>query len=713
MSDDETASPPLIVGVCVVGFHHTRGPEVEFWIGENGEDMSNRWPNLPFQSLPDGSHSHEEDYSYFTLLYEPQPGDVATEPTTYFGISCNRQIRADKLLYKDAEVTRSTVQKSVVVVARKPIFGPIREKLAVVTRAYFLQANFQDRTIIITLYNNLVQLFHSDIAETDLYNGMTLRELVHRFKYKTLVLFKALILEPRILFFGSNTELLCSSQFSLVSLIPGLIERLEDCASPSLNSYEDTLKKSTSLRSSDRESLLAFMGLPLQAFGKGGLFNPYTPLQQLETLTKADTKFYLIGSTNSLLLSQKEKFADILVNIDNNSVEILNPEFESPLQLTTCDRKWIDSISHAVDDTWSDEDNNDPGSIVFTGSEDFIRWKFEEYLMALLSSVKYDGYLQKYGPPLSPEDLLPTIDGNPAEDFNMNWINRWKLTNNYRVFHKFTDEELFDVVMPKHPFTGSFSLEEVQRKLSQQMQNLAPARDAIAKTFSTGSQRVTTAFGNFWAEIEAMREKERARRDAQKFAMRQENADAESVAGTDELNTAKASPSSVSSGSSVSSRRQHHITLATDSSPVSSWTRWAQERRLRGFGSRKPSSPRSTSHGSDSPPSVDSKSTPPAASPLSSPSSQPPTLPSRPHATASDPTPESYTTISLEDPNSNTNNPSTASSIELPMHDVYPTNDPDDDDDSDDSDLGYVPISTKDINPWDQHSGDQQSEMAT
>ncbi|KAK9373069.1 transport protein Avl9-domain-containing protein [Lipomyces chichibuensis] len=469
---DSEVDPPaegLIVGVCVVGFHHTRGPEVEYWIDEDGKDQSTRWANLPFQSLPDGSHSHEEDYSYFTLFYEPDETETekGKRPTTYFGISCNRQIRTTELLYKSADVTRSTVQKSVVVVARKPIFGPIREKLAVVTRAYFLQGNFEDRTIINNLYENLVQLFQQGIGEADLYNGMTLRELVYRFKWRTLVLFKALILEPRILFFGSNTELLCSSQFSLVSLIPGLIEHLEDSASPILDSYEYTLKKSTSLRSSDRASLLAFMGLPLQVFGKGGMFNPYTPLQQLEALSGEETKFYLIGSTNSLLLSQKHKFADIIVNVDLNTVEILNPEFEAPLLLTSHDRKWIDSIFHAVSETWSDEDTGRLESVGFAGSEDYIRWQFEDYLMALLASVKYDGFLTKYCGPPPPEALLPEIDGNPAVDFNLDWIEKWKTTNNFRIFQQFTDEELFDVVEPRHLSSGGISLEDVQRKVAQ------------------------------------------------------------------------------------------------------------------------------------------------------------------------------------------------------------------------------------------------------
>ncbi|KAK9478275.1 transport protein Avl9-domain-containing protein [Lipomyces japonicus] len=512
-SDDDDG---VIVGVCVVGFHHTRGPEVEYWIGEGGKDYSTRWANLPFQSLPDGSHSHEEDYSYFTLLFKPTEEDENQTPTTYFGISCNRQIRTTELLYKSADVTRSTVQKSVVVVARKPIFGPIREKLAVVTRAYFLQGNFEDRTIINNLWENLVQLFYNGVIEADLYNGMALRELVYRFKWRSLVLFKALLLESRILFFGSNTELLCSSQFSLVSLIPGLIDHLDDSASPELDSYEHKLKKSTSLKSSDRNSLLSFMGLPLQIFGKGGMFNPYTPLQQLEALSNKETKFYLIGSTNSLLLSQKHKYADVLVNMDDNSIEVLNPDLEVPLRLTPQDRKWIDAISYAVSETWPDQNSGRTESIIFLGSEDYVRWQFEDYIMAFLSSVKYDGFLRKYGRPPPPEALLPQIDGNPAIEFGMEFVYKWKKTNNYRIFQQFTDEELFDVVEPKHLSTGGISLDEVQKKVAQQVQNLAPAGQAIAKTISSGSQKVSTAFGNFWSELESMKEKEKNRRESQR-----------------------------------------------------------------------------------------------------------------------------------------------------------------------------------------------------
>lgn len=61
--------------------------------------------------------------------------------------------------------------------------------------------------------------------------------------------------------------------------------------------------------------VLAYMGLPLQIFGKGSFFGPYTPLQQLDMLADHDTKSYVVGSTNSLLLQQKDHYSDILINV--------------------------------------------------------------------------------------------------------------------------------------------------------------------------------------------------------------------------------------------------------------------------------------------------------------------------------------------------------------------------------------------------------------
>lgn len=61
-------------------------------------------------------------------------------PISLFGISCTRQLDSSTLIDRPPEVTRSTVQKAVVVIADSPVyFGGLKEKLGMVTRAWFAQ----------------------------------------------------------------------------------------------------------------------------------------------------------------------------------------------------------------------------------------------------------------------------------------------------------------------------------------------------------------------------------------------------------------------------------------------------------------------------------------------------------------------------------------------------------------------------------------------
>jgi len=147
-----TASPkhftPL---VCVVDFHHARGPEIEHWIGAPpGRDPAedNDWGLIPYMALPDGAHSLTEEFSYFTLVHKGQEKEGAEE-SSVFGISCTQQLDASKLLFKSEDVTRSAVQKAVVALTDRPgEFGRLREKLSVVTRAWFAQRDFRDVEIL-------------------------------------------------------------------------------------------------------------------------------------------------------------------------------------------------------------------------------------------------------------------------------------------------------------------------------------------------------------------------------------------------------------------------------------------------------------------------------------------------------------------------------------------------------------------------------------
>ena len=306
-------------------------------------------------------------------------------------------------------------------------------------------------------------------------------------------------------------------QFSLISLIPGLIRNLQDCADPAFNSYEENFQPPTSLKSSDRSSLLSYVGLPLQIFSRGSLFGPYTPLQQLDTLTDNDTKSYVVGSTNSLLLAQKERYADILINLDENTITFPSPTVKAALALTVPDRRWIDFLTQTVNDTWDDENPSRPKTLGYAGSEEFIRLQFEEYLLALLSAVKYKQFVEK-----SKDDTKSLVAENsggdgvdPAADFGIEWMRAWQRTENYRIFDKFTDSHIFDIVDPNHPCTGGLTIEDVQRRLAAQVADLhlderiRDGKEALGKHLATGQRKVSTAFNNLWNDIEVMREAQR------------------------------------------------------------------------------------------------------------------------------------------------------------------------------------------------------------
>lgn len=136
--------------VCVVDFHHARGPEIEHWLGiEEGDPAAeNDWHLIPYMALPDGAHQSEEEFSYFSLVHKAREGkDV--DPTSVFGISCMHQIDSADLLYRPDDVTRSAVQKAVVAITDRPqSFSAIREKLSAVTRAWFAQRDFRDLEIL-------------------------------------------------------------------------------------------------------------------------------------------------------------------------------------------------------------------------------------------------------------------------------------------------------------------------------------------------------------------------------------------------------------------------------------------------------------------------------------------------------------------------------------------------------------------------------------
>ena len=110
---------------------------------------------------------------------------------------------ASKLIDRPADVTRSTVQKAVVVIADNPqSFGMLRERLSIVTQAWFAQRDFSDAEILRRLQESLAEEHArgamNEEPQRDQYLGMSLREIIHEFKWQALVLLKCCLLQPKV-----------------------------------------------------------------------------------------------------------------------------------------------------------------------------------------------------------------------------------------------------------------------------------------------------------------------------------------------------------------------------------------------------------------------------------------------------------------------------------------------------------------------------------
>ncbi|KAG8192358.1 hypothetical protein JTE90_029092 [Oedothorax gibbosus] len=242
-----------IIHVFVIGFHHKKGCVIEFsyppvFEVENlkGPELPEPWKHLPTLALPDGAHNYEQDTIYFHLpcLENPQQ--------TVFGISCYRQMNAENLLRRSSDITRETVQKSVCVLSKVPLYGLIQAKLELITHAYFDERDFSKVSLLEETFKNLNSSLPKDISDgQQAFLGLSVRDFVLRFKHKTLLLFKLLLLERKVLFYKAPVKNLCSAVLTLCSLVPGMIEKgLNESATssysrtPSITDKEDYLEVS-------------------------------------------------------------------------------------------------------------------------------------------------------------------------------------------------------------------------------------------------------------------------------------------------------------------------------------------------------------------------------------------------------------------------------------------------------------------------------------
>ncbi|KAG0649286.1 Late secretory pathway [Hyphodiscus hymeniophilus] len=208
----------------------------------------------------------------------------------------------------------------------------------------------------------------------------------------------------------------------------------------------------------------------------------------------------------------------------------------------------------------------------YQGSEEFIRLQFEEYLVSLISSVKCHNYMTQHAS--NPRVMLPQVEGDPATDFNLDWIEAWSRSENYRIWNKNTDSHLFDFVEPKHPFPGGLTIDDVQRRLAEQVkefhldERFAVGKEALGRNFQAGREKASTVFNKLYADMEALRESQRRKHEEQRREAEM-NGQHSPGFGAPDLNGARQTVQSVGSKAGAY---------------IGSWGTWMGEKRKVGWG---------------------------------------------------------------------------------------------------------------------------------
>lgn len=243
MTDDQ-APDRSILHILVVGFHHKRGQQVEFchpaWSQPDkshddntgkSTDISSvecpaQWRHLASLAIPDGVHNNTRDCIFFNL---PALDERETRPLSC--VACFRQVCSDSLLVKTDDITRSTVQKSVVVMSRLPLYGYIQSLLDPLVDEYIRSGDFTKVDILRCGYSWLNQMVSVDLLSTPhIYTGLSVKSFVLKFGHLSLQLLKLVLLERRILMLDQSAGHLSNLLLTLVSLLPAIFHQSPDCS---------------------------------------------------------------------------------------------------------------------------------------------------------------------------------------------------------------------------------------------------------------------------------------------------------------------------------------------------------------------------------------------------------------------------------------------------------------------------------------------------
>lgn len=464
MNIDLDLSP--VLHIIVIGFHHQQGSVVQYCYPEfKSADLEKGlpvpWKSLLHLALPDGAHNHKEDFVFFTLPCLQESATPA--PVNVFGVACFQQMASKDLKVKEDDITRATVQKSVVLILKLPLYGFILSKLSMITHAYFNQRDFSQTDILKDTYVGLSQsLSVMKLNDPNCHMGISLQDLVIDLKEKVLILLKLVLLERKIVFWGSPVGKVCMTIISLLSLFPGFFHNLAE---------EPSLKDQ--------------YGLPLDIFQKAYIFHPYLSLQQMDLLKSVDVKGFVVGTSNVLFKNQKHCLWDALNNLDKDEILIHDSHLCSQLSLTTEDLRFTEFISSTVAEHRTDS------SVSWDGSDDWIRIQFKYYILCLLAST-------------APEK---GTSRHIYKQFNEDFVMAWKETDNFKGWLNTKHSEI-ENIHQGHPFEGGLTISDLQLRIRSRI-GLVPvlndSRQRIGVVVQKTGQVVGSAYNSAKSALSSWR----------------------------------------------------------------------------------------------------------------------------------------------------------------------------------------------------------------
>ena len=495
----ETKLSPIL-HILVVGFHHQKGSTIEYShpplvvTSQNSrpEEQSlttsiaaSSWRNLPHLALPDGCHNYEKESVYFTLPHLSDPAKCV------YGIACCRQIDVKNLTHISEDVTRSTVQKSICVISQYPVFGFIEAKLNLVTHAYFNGKDFSDVKILHEIYESLnVALRDSFQILPVLHIGLSQRDLVVRFHHRLLQIFKALLLQRRVMMYGSPTKDVCNTILSVVSLLPSSLEGL------------------TVRRNEDE------CGLPLSVFSDNLSFLPYVCLQQMEILVNPSSTCVLVGVVNPLFEKQHSKLCDVFVNISDGHIIICKHSLNSMLHLSAADLRFCSVLSETVCNEVTTEEGVDTAIASshsdWLGSNEWILAQFKLYVLSLLKTSLHgeESAMNEFNSEFMEAWLKSTVYRSWLEVHKS--VNKVTITEPKASKHSSSEPEvkknLFEAIEPTHVCSGELSVSDLRRRLVAQASdyglNVQSRGEVVQQTqqvIAQATERVSSVVSRAWS----------------------------------------------------------------------------------------------------------------------------------------------------------------------------------------------------------------------